>query len=148
MNTPEQSGMFDALTCDPMELIERASEEVLAVKKWPQRMAEFFAVEEAYNLRRGMSAEDAARDAAERVVLLADYIGGRVVYLPTGEQIRRAARDAVMFRLEGRMSIDEMARRFDMSVANVYNILATQRRLYKERLQGRLFDDATHAQSV
>lgn len=53
MNTSkaEQPELFDALTCDPLDLIERGGDALSDISRWPQRLRELFDIEYRYSLR-------------------------------------------------------------------------------------------------
>jgi Mor family transcriptional regulator len=142
MTQPSQAGMFDAMNCDPLELVERGSDVLREMHKWPQRLVEFVDLMRAYNIRAGMDEDRASTDAVDRVALIAGYLGGRAIYLPNDDTLRRALRDAQIFALQGKRDVEELARAFDLTPAQVYAVLAEQRALYVNRVQGRLFDDA------
>jgi Mor family transcriptional regulator len=137
----DQPQLFDVMTCDPADLLDKGGDALLEMRKWPQRLVELFQVMEAYNRRQKMDPEAAARDAAERVVLIADYQGGRPQYLPKSDEIRRGVRDALIFRFSGRIKVEQLADQFGLTTAMIYQIIAEQTALFRARLQGRLFDD-------
>lgn len=141
MSTAGQPNLFDPMQCDPLELVERGGAAAREMARWPQRLVELFELHRAFNLRRGMDPDRAAVDAAERVVLIAEYLGGRPVYLPRGDAIRRAVRDATIYASQG-VPVEELARRHGMAVASVYEILEEQRRMFVDRMQGKLFEES------
>lgn len=136
-----QPELFNALTCDPLDLIERAGDVVTDRARWPQRMTELFDVLYAYNLRLGMQADTAAPDAAERTFLIADYLGGSVVYLPRGDALRRAVRDAEAYRRHTGNNTEQLAREYGMTTTKFYELIAREKARRVRRLQGRLFAD-------
>lgn len=136
-----QPELFNALTCDPLDLIERAGDVVTDRARWPQRMTELFDVLYAYNVRLGMQADTAAPDAAERTFLIADYLGGSVVYLPRGDALRRAVRDAEAYRRHTGNNTEQLAREYGMTTTKFYELIAREKARRIRRLQGRLFAD-------
>lgn len=136
-----QPELFNALTCDPLDLIERAGDVVTDRARWPQRMTELFDVLYAYNLRMGMQADTAAPDAAERTFLIADYLGGSVVYLPRGDALRRAVRDAEAYRRHTGNNTEQLAREYGMTTTKFYELIAREKARRVRRMQGRLFAD-------
>lgn len=140
--TPQQATMLDALTCDPVDLLERAAcAGVLDERaRWPQRLAEMFDVEFAYNLRAGMDRDAAARNAAERTILLADYLGGSSIYLPRGEALRQAVHDSEVYaRHRGTANHAALAREINITETKLYELIARELKRRKEKRQGRLF---------
>ena len=133
--------MFDPMSADPMDLIEHMGNRVPPQHQWPPLLADIFAVLRAYNLRNGLDETDAAVDARDRCVLLADYFGGRMVYMPTGERLHQALRDAMIwteFRGNNHLALAE---KYDLTVVRVYQILAEQRSLMVKERQGKLFNE-------
>lgn len=136
---PQQDTMFDALTCDALDLIEHLGDDV-ELRKWPERLHTLYEVHRQYNLRRGMTPEQASVDARDRCILLGDYIGGRSFILPRGDALRAALRDKLIWLEFSGNNHDELAARYTLHITQVYRILREQRALYRERHQGRLFD--------
>lgn len=136
----EQAAMFDAMSCDPLDLIERAGDDMPDRARWPERMAELFDIEHAYNLKRGMSADDAARDAGARVILLCDYLGGSVTYLPRGDALRQAVRDSITYRRHCGSNTEALARELGITTTNLYALLAREKKRRLREMQGRLFE--------
>lgn len=137
-----QTEMFNALTCDPLELIERASGVLDDKTRWPQRLVEIYDVLFAYNARRrGLAEDDAARDAAAQAILLADYLGGAVVYLPRGDSLRKAVRDSEAYRRHNGRNTEELAREYGMTTTKFYELIAREKSRRVRRMQGRLFTE-------
>lgn len=67
------------------------------------------------------------------VFAICDVMGGSVVYIPRGDRLKRALRDAEIFRhwREHNTRVDELARKFDLSSQAVYDIIARQRELHR-----------------
>lgn len=130
--------LFDAMSCDPADLVDKGNVSAIDKAKWPERLRELFDINLAYNRRLGMDDEQAAKDAAERVVLVAAYAGGRGIYLPNSDSLRRAVRDAQIHALQGR-DIEWLSRHFKLTPAQIYAIIAEQTRLVRDRIQGKLF---------
>jgi Mor family transcriptional regulator len=142
MNTSkaEQPELFDALTCDPLELIERGGEALTDTSRWPQRLQELFDIELRYS-RRTMEPDAAAADAGARTVLLADYLGGSAIYLPRGDALRKAVRDAMIYaRFTRTANVDALAREFGVTTPHLYEIVAREKRRQLAKRQGRLFE--------
>lgn len=142
MAEPQNIDMFgDAMTCDPADLVARGGAAARDTSKWPQRMVELFDIQYHYNIKTlGQDEEAAAKDAAERVVLIAGYLGGRMLYLPRGDELRRHLRNSTMFKLAGRLSHAQLATAYRLTERQVYDILEEQTRLFRDRFQGKLFE--------
>jgi Mor family transcriptional regulator len=136
-----QADIFDAMTCDPLDLVERLDQVGATDCAWPQTLADIVAVFAAHRRRQGLSDEAALTDAQELAVLLAEYLGGRRHYLPRGEQLRRALRDQQIYMQMGRMPVSQIAQTHGITETQVYAIHAEQRKLFLRRRQGRLFEE-------
>jgi len=106
---------------------------------WPRRLCELVDHLEARFRRKGLGADQARALAEETALAVADLCGGRQIYLPNGQAIRRALRNARIWRDFNGRNIDELARKYRLSTACIYQILAEQRRL--RRGQGELFGE-------
>lgn len=134
-----QGTMFDALTCDPVDLIERGGEVLADKSRWPQRLVELYDVLFAYARKVGRSESDAALDASAQSVLIADYLGGSVVYLPRGEALRKAVRDSEAYRRHNGRNTEVLAREYGMTTTKFYELLARERKRRLRKMQGKLF---------
>lgn len=110
--------------------------------KWAPLLANMVAVLEALYRRRGMEAGEAFQLASDGTMALAEYFGGRVVYLPRGDRLKNALRDADIYRrFLGSNNVDALAEEYGLSVIRIYAIHAEQKALYLAKVQGRLFKD-------
>lgn len=140
MSQAQQKTMFDALTCDSLDLIQHLGDDVEICARWPERLHTLFELHREYNLRAGMSETAAAIDARDRCILLGDYMGGRAYNLPRGDALRLAVRDKLIW-LEARAgNYEQIASRHGLDVTHIYRIVRQQRALYKAKMQGRLFE--------
>lgn len=107
--------------------------------KWAGALAECVDVLVSTYKRAGLD-EDQALDLAQRgVIALADYRGGRHLYLPRGVSLRTAVRDRAIFHLSGRVSSETLAARFELTVRRIEQIVHDQQRLHIARVQRDLF---------
>lgn len=141
MNAQAQGEMFDPTDADALDLIAHCGSLVPALHQWPELLADLFAVHEAYNLRQGMSAAAAAVDARDRCLLEAQYMGARMVYFPTGEKLKSALRDALIYReFKGHNQL-ALAKKYNLTVVRIYQIVAEQTALFVKERQGKLFSE-------
>lgn len=137
----EQLQLLDPMTCDVMDLLLEHHAALPPPGRWPPLLRQMVDVMATYNERAlKMTPKQAADDAIERVVLVANYLGGRFVYLPRGDALRVAARDALIYRLSNRMPVHQLATLFGLGEHIVYRILAREKALEVDRLQGKLFE--------
>lgn len=110
--------------------------------KWAPMLADMLRVLEALYLREGQGKEEAFHLATQSAAALAEYFGGRVVYLPRGDRVRNALRDAEIYRkFRGSRNVEQLAAEYGLTVIHLYKIHRDQRALHMRKLQGRLFQD-------
>jgi Mor family transcriptional regulator len=107
-------------------------------RAWPQTLANLVDVfTDHFQRRKGHSNEAAHMEARDLIVVLANYFGGRQVYLPRDEKLRLALRDNLIWRdFDGR-NFDVLEKRWQLTRQQIYNIIAHQRVLHKKRAQQR-----------
>lgn len=110
------------------------------VGKWARTLAEMSDVLLALFLRSGWSGDDAIAQARTVVIELAQFFGGRPIYIPNGKHLRVALRDAEIHARAYGTNADELAKQFDLSVRRVQQIVNEQREL--RRAQCRSSGDA------
>ncbi|HZF99156.1 MAG TPA: Mor transcription activator family protein [Pseudoxanthomonas sp.] len=106
--------------------------------KWPPLLAELVTVAEAALLKSGLPANEAAELAIATVLAVGDFIGGKLVYIPRGDRLRTALKHARAWRMWKGNNIGEIACYLDVSEVRAYAIVAQQRALHREKLQGKL----------
>lgn len=125
---------------DPETLVGRDLGDVPETK-WAPQLANMVSVLEALYRRQGRSDDEALRLACDSVLALAEYAGGRVLYLPRGDRLRTALRDAEIHRRWQRGDkIEALAGDYGLSDIHVYRIIGQQRALHLRKVQGRLFE--------
>lgn len=116
---------------------------------WEGRLQEMCGVVE-HALKQRDETQAAAPELARHVVFwIADTLGGSVIYLPRGENLKRALRDAALYRdwHERGASPHELARQYRVAVQTAYAIIARQRAI-RRRLAPDLFGFDDDAQGV
>jgi Mor family transcriptional regulator len=119
---------------------DREQLDAVPADKWARNLVEMIEVIEARHVRDGLSQAQAFRLARNAVLEVAEHQGGRQFYLPRGDTLRTALRDAEIFRKVNRSNIEELAREHGLTVSQIYRINRQQRALHVRRVQGRLFD--------
>ena len=69
------------------------------------------------------------------VSAIASKLGGGQFYLPKGDALKRALRDAEIYRLINKVPTDELARRHNLSMKQVWEIAAKQQARYVQNVQ-------------
>lgn len=127
------------------DLFGEVSQALSADGKLPAVMAEWIDLA-ADELTRGEAPMEpaVARRVAVRIVArqCSEY-GGSSLYIPKGEAMERAIRDATLwsdydYTVEGPRGVRALARRHDLSEVHVYRIIDRQRELHRARMQPRL----------
>lgn len=123
---------------DARDLAERAAEADFDESKWPAQLVEFLQVLEAMHRRKGLAADAAFANARDVVLALATHLGGRQFYLPRGDRLAIALRDAeIWHRFDGR-NVAELAAQHGLTEIHLYAVLRRQRDLHRQRHQSRL----------
>lgn len=135
--TSESIDMFQNAPIDPSKATMALPED-----RWPTTLAELVDVLRATFVRRGQS-DATALDAAQSVVLaISQHLGGKQIYLPTGERLRAAVRDRRIYLEYNGRNREELARRYQLTTRRIETIAAEQRAIYVRRLQPDLFGPA------
>lgn len=121
----------------PEDALDRLDPEML--RKWPQGLTDMLAVIEEALTHRGATPEQASQIAFVVVRALAQFAGGRSIYLPKGEALDRALRDRALWERFDGHNVSELAARAQLTEVQVYAILAEQRKLARRRMQPGLF---------
>lgn len=140
-----QEKLFEPMDADIDELLEHIDEAADDPRAWPASLAELVDVLADDHVERGKSEDEAFAEARRSVTLIAHYRGGRMFYLPRNDKLRIALRDAHVWRLftdrGQRLTITDLAVRFNLTDQQVYNIIREQKRLTIKRRQRDLFPE-------
>lgn len=139
---PDQPDLLGAI--DPAEGESLVGRDLSAVPdtKWAPQLAALVGVLEALYVRQGRPEVEALKLACDGVLAIAEYAGGRVLYLPRGDRLKLAVRDAEMHRRWQRgATIGQLAQDYDLTDIHVYRVVSQQRALHLRRTQGTLFKD-------
>ncbi|QOF67326.1 transcriptional regulator [Actinobacillus sp. GY-402] len=114
--------------------LDNIPEEEIA-NQWPGTLADMIDVIKTELIRQGEDEEKARLQASKIIGILANYIGGQSIYLPTGDRIKVALRDAQIYQDFKGNNVRELIRKYKLSETQVYEIIRTQRRLFRRRNQ-------------
>lgn len=109
--------------------------------KWAQGLVQLIEVQEATFQRLGVNDVDAFRLARAATLAIAEFHGGRQWYLPRGDDLVTALRDAEIYRRARRGNIQELAREHGLTDQHIWRIVRQQRALHIQRVQGDLFNE-------
>ncbi|MBZ9574396.1 Mor transcription activator family protein [Modicisalibacter sp. MOD 31.J] len=122
----------------PDDALERLQDPEI-LKKWPQGLSDMLSVIESAHRRAGDDDETARIRAFRAVRALAGFAGGRSFYVPKGEALERALRDREIWESFDGGNVSTLATRYHLTEAQIYSILAEQRKLARDRVQPGLF---------
>ncbi|MFC5525238.1 Mor transcription activator family protein [Rhodanobacter ginsengisoli] len=111
-------------------------------ERWPSTLAELVDVLRATFQRRGRDEAAAIAEAQQAVLAIGTYLGGRQIYLPSGESLQTALRDRRIYLEYKGVNKGELARRYDVSERRIEQIAAEQRAIHIRRIQPDLFAQA------
>lgn len=128
-----ESGEVDKL--DPDKVLAHMSDAVV-LARWEGTLTEMATIAES-KLRQVLPDKpDEVPNIARAVVYaICETMGGSVVYIPRGEVLRRALRDAEIFQAwrEKNIRPDKLAREFNLSSQAIYEIISRQRVLHRQQ---------------
>lgn len=109
-------------------------------RMWPATLAELIDVlTDHFQDRMGVDPCDAIAQAQDVILVLSHHMGRRAWYIPGDDKIRRAVRDAAIYKAFNGSNHVELAKKAGLTTAQIYNIISAQRRLRDEKQQGTLF---------
>ncbi|WP_296280584.1 Mor transcription activator family protein [Pseudoxanthomonas sp.] len=113
--------------------------------KWAQGLVQLIEVQEATFQRLGVDEAEAFRLARAATLAIAEFHGGRQWYLPRGDDLATALRDAEIYRRARRGNIQDLAREYQLTDQHVWRIVRQQRALHLRKIQGDLFNEGEGA---
>jgi len=140
----EQIELFDTNRVDTKQILEHLDAIDIDELKhnWPGVLADILDVITSRLLRDKMPEEQSGKLAQHVVVELANYFGGRMIYLPRDDKLRKALRDHEIYcRFKGN-NHDRLAQEYRLTVVQIYTIIREQRQAHRLRNQHDLFVDA------
>lgn len=137
---PEQLDLFDPDFMTADQVLNALDPAVRNDKRlWPSLLAELVDVlADHYEMRMGMDAEKAVESAQDVIVVIAHHLGGRNIYLPRDDRLKRAIRDGMIYRVFDGSNHREISRQTGLTTAQVYNIISKERTLRQDRYQMKL----------
>ena len=108
--------------------------------RWPKTMAELVDVYTSAAVREGIAPDtDRANHIARWVVLtLGQHFGGRMTYLPRGDQLKTALRHNQIWAEFTGNNVEALASKYKLSSVRVYKIIQEQRALHRAKVQPQL----------
>ncbi|WP_044469781.1 Mor transcription activator family protein [Mannheimia massilioguelmaensis] len=110
--------------------------------QWAGNLADMIEVMRTELCRQGEPEDQAKLRACKLAGVLAHYIGGQTIYMPTGERVKMAIRNAQIYHDFTGNNVRELIRKYKLSESKIYEIIREQRSLFRRRNQYDLFDKA------
>ena len=118
---------------DAQRLMEANLDDV-PKEKWARGLVEAIEVQEAEFIRLGYAQDQAFRLARHGVLALSQYWGGRYRYLPRGDDLVTALRDAEIYRRHNGRNTQDLATEFKLTDRSVWRICRQQYHLHQRKL--------------
>jgi Mor family transcriptional regulator len=144
--SPENSGLKpDQKQIDLFNTAAKTTDKILGhadpgilgdTRSWPRTLADLVdVIADHLETSERMDPDVAMEKAQDIILVLSHYLGGQAVYLPKGDKIKRAVRDAAIYRAFNGSNHLELAKRSGLTPARIYAILDEQRKLRESRQQ-------------
>lgn len=104
------------------------------ISRWEGSLREMVEIAEAKLLVEIKPGVEAAELARHVVFAICSVMGGRVVYLPRGDALKRALRDAKIYRdwKDNNTPIPDLVSKYDLANQTIYDIIRRQRALHRK----------------
>ncbi|NBI12156.1 transcriptional regulator [[Haemophilus] felis] len=137
MNNEQQIGLFEADHSVVGALFDNLDHlpENEIVHKWPSTLVELIDVMRSELVRQGENSIEAQNKASKLVGVMAHYFGGQSFYLPTGNTLKDALRNVMIFRDFNGGNVPTLVRKYKLSESHIYAIIREQRALQRRRHQ-------------
>lgn len=122
----------DSGQLDPAKVLAHMSDPAV-LKRWEGSLKEMVEIAEAA-LRKRLGDDPQVPELARHVVFgICDTMGGMPIYLPRGELLKKALRDAALYHdwQQGGLSPAVLVRKYRLASQTVYDIIARQRALHR-----------------
>lgn len=129
----EQLFPDDSDSLDPAKVLAHM-EDPAVLLRWEGTLKEMVEIAEA-ELRSKLGDQTEVPEIARCVVFaICDVMGGSVFYLPRGSALKKAMRDAAIFRdwRENNIQAPELVRKYRLASQTIYDVIARQRALHRK----------------
>ncbi len=138
MNTQTEFALGEVDTDD---MLAHLDELELPSHKWAGVLAQMIDILNSHFQRHGRNADAAIIESQQIVLEIAQYLGGRPLYLPRGDRLRAALVARQIYLQHDGRNVELLAERTGYSVRHIQRIIAEQHQLHIRKHQGRLFAD-------
>lgn len=141
----QQENQLDLLSTNAAELEQvlatlatlKADERTDFIHRWPSTLQSLSALMQVTLTKHGISNAD--RISEDLATGLSLYFGGRDVYIPNGDSLKKALRDIKIWREFKGNNLEQLSRDYGLTERRVSEIVAEQRAAFVARKQRRLF---------
>lgn len=122
----------DSDSLDPAKVLAHMADPAVLLR-WEGTLKEMVEIAES-ELRAKLGERTDVPEIARYVVFaICDVMGGSVVYLPRGEALKKAMRDAAIFRdwRDNNIQPSDLVRKYRLASPTIYDIIARQRALHR-----------------
>ncbi len=104
------------------------------LSRWEGSLREMVEIAEAKLLVEIKPGVEVAELARHVVFAICSVMGGKVVYLPRGDALKRALRDAGIYRdwKDNSIPIPDLVSKYDLANQTIYDIIRRQRALHRK----------------
>ncbi|MCG8470535.1 MAG: hypothetical protein MI742_01595 [Desulfobacterales bacterium] len=136
----KQMELFDPNGMDVNHVLNALDSEMRdAPRVWPALLAELVdTLADHYESREEMTPQKAMEAAQNVIVVIAHHLGGRNIYLPRDDRLKRAIRDAMIYQAFDGSNHLELSRKTGLTTPTIYNIINKERMLRQDRKQIKL----------
>ena len=130
------ANLFDPDSMDANQVIDGLDHDLRSETRcWPTLLAELVdVVADHMQTREQLDPETAIVKAQDVVLAISHYLGGRAVYLPRDDKLKRAIRDNSIYRAwKAGATHADIARKMGLTTARIYSIISNQRQLRRGR---------------
>lgn len=119
---------------EQLDECETLADELAATPKghWPSTLLLLIDVLAAHFKRRERNRDNPEDSAARVTLVIADYLGGRQLYMPRGDRLRKAIQNVEIFRAHTGDNTIELAQRYGITERSVQRIVLVQRELARK----------------
>lgn len=104
-------------------------------KQWPGVLSDLLAVIGSELRRAGVPDERAAELAGRLTLAIGGYMGGRNLYLPTGDRLKLAVRDMLIFAEFNGHNFKYLQKKYRLTKSALYDVIKRERAAYVRRRQ-------------
>jgi Mor family transcriptional regulator len=141
----EQGEQLDLLATNTAELEQalatlatlKPDERADFIRRWPSTLQSLCDVMRVTLKQHNI--DNADRVSEDLATSLSAYLGGRDVYIPNGESLKKALRDIKIWREFKGNNLEQLSRDYGLTERRVSEIVAEQRAAFVARKQRRLF---------